>query len=67
MASAVKDITKLKTRATSKSRVTGFEPVKENTQDYNVDVLLPNESSTKSIHRESRKRAVRREKHTGVR
>ena len=65
---ATQNIQSLKGRATSKPRVQGFEPLLEDAKDVSTEGLLVGiaQSCESNVHRESRSRAVKREKHTGV-
>ena len=65
---ATQNVQSMKGRATSKPRVQGFEPLLEDAEDVSTEGLLVGiaETCEGNVHRESRSRAVKREKHTGV-
>merc|ERR1712106_650272 len=58
-----------KQRATSQIRVQGFEPIVEDTKEYTMENLILEKSlkGEDKVHRESRSRALKRERNTGVR
>jgi hypothetical protein len=58
----------LRGRATSKPRIQGFEPVVEDIKEVSSEGLLIGmaQQGENKVHRESRSRAVKKEKHTGL-